>query len=79
MDLELLKKNLHLQIDAIGDASCLQQLLEAAIEYRRLGKRADALPSPHIDNYSDALQQSKDEDWISHDDLMELAKTWPKQ
>jgi hypothetical protein len=79
MDKELLKKKLHEQIDAMDDELLLQKLYDIVVEYSKTKEVHADLTSGQVQEPNESLPQSGNTDWISHDDLMELAKTWPQK
>ena len=78
MDKKKLKEELHQYIDNLEDETTLNMLHEATIEYQRAdkGNITDELTPKQLERLNESLEQLKNGQTKSHEEVMKLARTW---
>lgn len=78
MDKQKLKEELHQYIDNLEDETTLNMLHEATIEYQRAdkGNITDELTPKQLERLNESLEQLKNGQTKSHEEVMKLARTW---
>jgi hypothetical protein len=78
MDKQKLKEELHQYIDNLEDETALNMLHEATIEYQRANKGdlTDELTPKQLERLNESLEQLKNGQYKSHEEVMNLARTW---